>query len=209
MLVVNSDLVSDSPHQIQTSNFKKKKRFRPRSHKAQALYTHLLAAPIQERIGSSGWMYGGEPADGGGDGTDDASTGSWLSSAGVSLLLASSCFWSSSLSSDLHIHIWQGKQNITSTIYIYSAPPSVLSTSTWQGNLNSTSKFLLRDCTSIINVLEAVEIKVIQLHHIYVSIKKNPILRICMLSRWVVPVKKKVPRGTRISRYQIASDHWI
>lgn len=120
MLVVNSDLVSDSPHQIQTSNFKKKKkRFRPRSHKAQALYTHLLAAPIQERIGSSGWMYGGEPADGGGDGTDDASTGSWLSSAGVSLLLASSCFWSSSLSSDLHIHIWQGKQNITSTIYIY------------------------------------------------------------------------------------------
>jgi hypothetical protein len=26
MLVVNSDLVSDSPHQIQTSNFKKKKK---------------------------------------------------------------------------------------------------------------------------------------------------------------------------------------
>lgn len=67
-----------------------------------------------------------------------------------------------------------GKENKTLQVqYIYSAPPSVLCTSTWQGNLNSTSKFLLRDCTSINVLEEAVEIKVIQLHHIYVSIKKK------------------------------------
>jgi hypothetical protein len=76
-----------------------------------------------------------------------------------------------------------GKENKTLQVqYIYSAPPSVLCTSTWQGNLNSTSKFLLRDCTSINVLEEAVEIRVIQLHHIYISIKKNPILRIRTLS---------------------------
>lgn len=95
-----------------------------------------------------------------------------------------------------------GKENKTLQVqYIYSAPPSVLCTSTWQGNLNSTSKFLLRDCTSIINVLEAVEIKVIQLHHIYISIKKtrsNP--EDTHVIQMSCSGKKKIPRGTGISR---------